>query len=153
MYKTTKWPTVTFSTWKSWYLLLNVFIRYGLLLLVANALLWPSIGFVSMHSFSFILALTLFEPILLFSIDLQGIKLTLNYTCGVLVVFGVLIKGVLQNHTRFSFTLSGLQDGDTLFEVSTVVSDISSSVSSTLPHSRKGKAYLRNCKYTRKTFS
>lgn len=82
-------PMVTFSTWKSWYLLFNVFIRYGLFLLVANALLWPYIGFCIdaffciFFFFPFILALTLFELILLFSIDHQGIKLTLNYLSGV----------------------------------------------------------------------
>lgn len=142
-------PMVTFSTWKSWYLLFNVFIRYKLFLLVANALLWPSIGFCINAFFciffSFILALTLFELILLFSIDHQGIKLTLNYLSGVFVWCLSLYKSHRMVEGCLMERHKSVQAGDTLFEVSTVVSETSSCISSSLPHSRKDRAYLRNC--------
>lgn len=77
MYKRMERPMVTFSTWKSWYLLLHVFIRYKSFLLVANALRRHPrfcINF-SFLVFLILLGLDFISTKILFSIDHHWINL------------------------------------------------------------------------------
>lgn len=105
MYKRMERPMVTFSTWKSWYLLLHIFIRYKSFLLVANALRRHPrfcINF-SFLVFLILLGLDFISTKILFSIEHHWINLcwitALFHFCLTLRVCG------LQIHNRNIQTL------------------------------------------------